>query len=507
MKTLARPVRLVLPLLLLAMTAQAQDDIAPQRPTITPERYEVTVRSLGEDVNSPDDDFAPLLLGTGKVLYFTSNRTGDQDIYSAVMGYKDWEQIQAAGPSLNSSGDEGGTTITPDGRWMVFTACDRQDGYGDCDLYIAEYIGGSWRNIRNLGTAVNSSAWDSQPTLSPDGLMLFFVSERPGGQGGTDIWMSSRPYGGDFGPAVNLPAVINTTGDEMAPYIAADNTTLYFSSDWHPGIGGQDIYRTKKSTRGWSDPQHVGAPINSAYDDYFCSLRLNSEDLYFASNRPGGSGDLDIYLAVPNPLPPGGVTTVVGRVTDSRSGTPVSAALTVRDIETNEVMSTFYSDEINGDYIVVLQPGRSYVITAEAPGYLFYSDRFDVPEESTNDMIRKDIAMTRDIVRLLVYFDFDKATLQPASYVDLNRAVEWLKANATVKVELAGHTDNVGSREYNKKLSHDRAEAVRSYLVSKGVSPARLTASGYGMEQPVATNDTDEGRALNRRVEFRVTSR
>ncbi|MCB2204388.1 OmpA family protein [bacterium] len=507
MKHLARTLCLFLPLLLLATTAMAQEEMKPQRKMITPQNYDVTVRSLGGDFNSSDDDFAPLLLGTGKVLYFTSNRNGDQDIYSAVMGQTDWEQIQAAGPVLNSSGDEGGTTITPDGRWMVFTACDRADGVGDCDLYIAEYIGGSWRNISNLGRNVNSSSWDSQPSLSPDGLLLFFSSERPGGQGGTDIWMCSRTYGGDFGKAVNLPATINTSGDEVAPYIAADNQTLYFSSDMQPGIGGLDIYRTRKSQRGWSEPQHIGTPINSEYDDYFCSLRLNSDDLYFASDRPGGSGGLDVYLAVPNPLPPSGVTTVMGRVTDSRNDAPVGAALTVRDIETNEVLSTFYSDEVNGDYIVVLQPGKSYVITAEAPGYLFYSDRFDVPAESMNKMVRKDIAMTRDIVRLLVYFDFDKATLQPASYVDLDRAADWLKGNPTVKVELAGHTDNVGSREYNKKLSHDRAQAVREYLVKKGISPARLTANGYGMEQPVAENDTDEGRALNRRVEFRVTSR
>ena len=507
MKHFARIARMILPLLLLTMTVQAQDDEKPRRPAITPEQYDVTIRSLGSDVNSSDDDFAPLLLGSGKVLYFTSNRNGDQDIYSAVQGYDGWEQVQAASAALNSGGDEGGTTITPDGRTMVFTACDRPDSFGDCDLYIAEYIGGSWRNIRNLGPKVNSEAWDSQPTISADGLMLFFVSERPGGQGGTDIWMCARPYGGDFGNAVNLGSVVNSTGDEFAPHIAADNTTLYFSSDMHPGIGGQDIYRVKKSDRGWTSPQHIGTPINSEYDDYFSSLRLNSEDLYFASNRPGGSGDLDLYLAVPNPLPPGGVTTVVGTVTDSRSDNPVAAQLTVRDINTNEVVSSFFSDEVDGSYIVVLQPGRSYVITSEAPGYLFYSSRFDVPAASADDMVRKDIKMTRDIVRLLVYFDFDKATLQPASFVDLDRAVDWLKANPTVKVELAGHTDNVGSREYNKKLSLDRAQAVLDYLVQKGISPARVTAHGYGYSEPVATNDTDEGRALNRRVEFRVVSR
>ncbi|MFZ1730631.1 MAG: OmpA family protein [Bacteroidota bacterium] len=505
MKKLARIVALVLPVLLLTLPAFAQDE-KPVRPSLTPENYDVSIRSLST-MNSSDNDFAPLLLGNGRVMYFTSDRDGDQNIYSAIQGTGNWDQAQEAGPSLNSSGDEGGTTITPDGHWMVFTACERPDSYGDCDLYIAEYIGGSWRNVKNLGPNVNSPSWDSQASISPDGMMLFFTSERPGGSGGTDIWMSTRSYGGEWKMATNLGRVVNTHGDELAPNIAADNKTLYFSSDMHPGIGGQDIYRAKNSGSGWTSPQHLGTPINSEYDDYFCSLKLNSEDMYFSSNRPGGGGDLDIYLAIPNPLPPGAVTTVVGIVSDSQSKTPLGATLTVRDIQSNEVLSSFQSDAVDGNYIVVLQPGKTYVITAEAPGYLFYSDRFDVPADSKNNSVRKDIPMTRDIVRMLVYFDFNQASLQPASSVDLSRAVDWLKANPTVKVELAGHTDNVGAKDYNRKLSLDRAQAVLDYLVGKGVSPPRLRAVGLGMDEPITTNETEEGRSMNRRVEFRVISR
>jgi outer membrane protein OmpA-like peptidoglycan-associated protein len=505
MKQLARIAALVLPVLLLIPVANAQE-VKPVRPAITPDNYDVSIRSVSA-INSSDNDFAPLLLGNGRIMYFTSDRDGDQNIYSTVQGGGNWEAPQVLGPELNSSGDEGGATITPDGHWMVFTACDRDDGFGDCDLYIAEYTGGSWGSVRNLGPNVNSPFWDSQPSISSDGLMLFFVSERPGGSGGTDVWMSNRSYGGQWNPAVNLGRMINTSGDETSPFISADNKTLYFSSDMHPGIGGQDVYRSKGTGSSWSAPQHLGTPINSEYDDYFCSLKLNSEDLYFSSNRPGGSGDLDIFLAIPNPLPPGSVTTVVGTVSDSQTKTPVNATLTVRDIQNNEVLSSFESDGADGNYVVVLQPGRSYVITAEAPGYLFYSDRFDVPADSKNNSVRKDVAMTRDIVRLLVYFDFDKATLQPASTVDLNRAVDWLKANPSVKVELAGHTDNVGAKDYNHKLSHDRAQSVMDYLVSKGVSSQRVTAKGLGMVEPITTNDTEDGRAMNRRVEFRVVSR
>ncbi|MBR9974927.1 MAG: PD40 domain-containing protein [Bacteroidetes bacterium] len=489
----------------LAPALRAQDE-KPLRPVIIPDSYDISIRSVSP-LNSSDNDFAPMLLGNGRIMYFTSDREGDQNIYTAMQGGGNWEQVQEAGPELNTSGDEGGTTVTPDGHWMVFTGCDRDDSFGDCDLYIAEYVDGSWRNVKNLGPNVNSPAWDSQPTISPDGLMLFFVSERPGGLGGTDLWMTKRSFGGDWSPAVNLGRTVNTTGDEFAPHIAADNATLYFSSDMHPGIGGQDVYRSKRAGSGWSSPQHLGTPVNSEYDDYFCSLKLNSEDMYFSSNRGSSGGDLDVFLAIPNPLPPGAVTTVIGSVTDSQNGTPIEATLTVRDIQSNEILSSFRSDANDGSYVVVLQPGRTYVITAEAPEYLFYSDRFDVPADSKNNSVRKDVKMTRDLVRLLVYFDFDKATLQPTSAVDLDRAVEWLKANPSVKVELAGHTDNVGAKDYNKKLSRERAQSVLDYLVSKGVAPQRLAAQGFGMEQPITTNDTEEGRAMNRRVEFRVVSR
>jgi outer membrane protein OmpA-like peptidoglycan-associated protein len=494
--------QIVLAIALFAASLSAQD--RPQRRIITLPTHQVTVKDLGPGVNSGAQDFAPSLLGNGRLLYFTSTREGSQDIYTAVANSSgSWEQPRALGPVINSSGDEGGASITPDGHWMVFAACDRDDSFGDCDIYIAEYLGGAWGNVANLGSTVNSPVWDSQPSISADGLMLVFASERPGGMGGADLWMSTRSLGGSWTTPANLGPTVNTTGDDLAPCIAADDQTLYFSSDMHPGAGGQDIYVTRRDGSQWRTPENMGAPINSDADDYFCGIKLGSDDIYFATAR---GGNLDIFVGAPNPLPPGAVTTVMGTVFDSGNKTPVAASLTVRDIQTNQPVSSFMSDAVDGSYTVVLQPGRSYVITAEAPGYLFYSDRFNVPKESMNTVVRKDVPMTRDLVRLLVYFDFDKSELNRDSYVDLDRAVAWLTRNEGVSVEIAGHTDNKGTAEYNKKLSLTRAQAVRDYLVAKGVPTARLSATGYGFEQPVDTNDTDEGRANNRRVEFRVGS-
>lgn len=497
----------VLLVLLPGARAVSQTESIKNRQKVTLTEHPVTITNLGSNVNSSDNDFGPVITGTGRVLFFTSDRDGSQDIFTSVSSATGWSAPASVGPMLNTDNQEGGLAVTADGHWMIFTGCDREDGFGDCDLFIAEYLGGIWRNVENLGQIVNGPRWDSQPTVSADGLMLVFASERDGGFGGTDLWLTTRTLGGKWNTPVNLGPNVNTDGDEMSPAIAADNKTLYFASNGLPGAGGFDIYTTKNTGSGWAAAQNLGAPVNTEYDDCFFSLQLGTDNIFFASDRSGGAGKLDLHMGVPNPLPPGAVRTVVGLVSDGKTKTPVGATLTVRDIRTNEIINSFRSDDVDGSYVVVLQPGKTYVITAEAPDYLFYSDRFDVPADVSNKPVRKDIFMTRDIVRLLVFFEFDKADLQEESYVDLDRAAQWMRDNPAVEVEIAGHTDSVGARDYNRHLSQDRANSVKEYLARKGVPSGRLIAIGYGMDQPTATNDTDEGRALNRRVEFRVRNK
>ncbi|MAT40033.1 MAG: hypothetical protein CL946_10565 [Ectothiorhodospiraceae bacterium] len=505
MKTILTSATICILLSTLTYSLYAQnEDGMPTRRIISPESHSITVRNLGPNINSPADDFSPVVLSGGRVMYFTSDRTGNHDIYSAVEQGTNWSQPADVGSGLNTGNHEGGVAITPDGHWMVFVGCDRPDGQGDCDLYMAEYLGGTWRNVFNLGSEINSDGWESQPTISPDGMVIYFASDRDGGQGGTDIWMSTRTFGGEWQEPVNLGPVINTSGNEAAPYIAIDGKTLFFSSDQHPGIGGMDMYVTKKTGAVWSPPQHTGTPLNSEYDDYFYALQRGTDNVFYASDKPGGSGGLDLHVGKPNPFPPSAVTAVIGKVTDAVSGDPLGAVLTVSDIITNEPVATFHSDDINGDYTVILHPGKSYAITSQAPGYLFYSDRIDVPIDAPNNTVTKNIKMSKELTRLLVYFDFDKANLKPESYVDLDVAAAWLKSNPNLKIELAGHTDNVGSKDYNKRLSQERADATREYLVRKGINPARVRSVGYGMEQPIASNETEEGRALNRRVEMKV---
>jgi len=473
-------------------------------------RTEVIVKHLPENINSSGDDFG-LVIGTQNLYaYFTSDRasgTGRQDLYRAANPFSVFEEAARGNnvqelANFNSDENEGSATFTPDGLTMIFAATAKDDQTGSSDLYQADLVGGKWTNIRNL-TALNTEAWESHPSLSADGKTLYFVSDRDGGIGEQDIYVSTR-VGDNWTTPQNLGPQINTKAHEASPYIAADGKTLYFSSKGHPGLGGFDVFVSKNTGGVWSTPENAGLPINSPYDDMFYSAQLGSQHAFVSSNRDSTLGGLDIFSVEPNPFASEGVTVVHGYVRDAQTKAPLTASVDITNLRTNETVARFRSNDSTGEYLVVLQPGESYSITAEAEGYLFYSDRYDVSN-------RRDVSLQHDILlnptlsgrtRLLVFFDFNSATLKSESFPDLNRAVTVLKNNPQMNVTVAGYTDSVGSDEYNKVLSDSRAKSVKIYLAEHGVSASRINAIGYGEENPIATNATEEGRALNRRVEF-----
>ena len=479
------------------------------------DRGEVTITRLS--LNSSADDFAPHYVLRGNFMMFTSTREsemgddGEQRIwYGARKGTRDWEEPVVTNEALSSAEEVGAATVTPDGNYMIFAAYKWESesntlrGEGRTDLYSAEKRGGIWTNVQNLGAVINSPYWDSQPSLSADGQRLFFASDRPGGVGGTDIYVSRRTATGWDAPR-NVGSVINTIGNEMAPVISPDGGRLFFSSNGHGGAGGYDLFTTDEGNPfddNWTNITNLGTPINSAADEHYFFPEPNTKNGYISSNR---DGDFDIYLAYPNPFPPSAQAVVFGKVMDDRTRKPIEASVTVSDLETGEEIARFRSDDQNGEYTVILTKGRRYAITAEAPGYIFYSDEYAVPEElDEGEEIEKDILLREGSTRLLIYFDYNKAELKPDSYPDLQRAIDFLQRNQDLVVEIAGHTDSIGSDSYNKGLSQRRAESVREYMISNGINRNRLKATGYGEEEPVSDNGTDTGRALNRRVEMRV---
>jgi outer membrane protein OmpA-like peptidoglycan-associated protein len=407
-------------------------------------------------------------------------------------------------PELNTSENEGCATFTPDGLTMIFAAAGRSGDLGSSDLYQADLLNGKWQNVRNL-TGLNSPAWDSHPSLSSDGKTLYFISDRDGGIGRQDIYVSSR-VGDNWTTPQNLGSIVNSEGDEASPFIAADGRTLYFASNGCRGLGEYDIYITRNVGGVWTEPENAGTPINSAFDDMFYTAELGTDRAYLASNRSGTLGKLDIFAVEPNPFASAGVTIVRGQVRDAVTRAPLSAAVSITNLQSGEEVARFRSDDSTGVYLVVLQPGQNYSITAESQGYLFYSDVYEVQKQSDQTLVH-DIELNPSSTgktRLLVFFDFNSAQLKRESSPDLNRAVALMQGAPDMIVTVAGYTDSIGSPQANQKLSESRARSVKEYLVQHGVAENRVQAVGNGELNPIATNATEEGRALNRRVEFQV---
>ncbi len=484
----------------------------PQRADSLPVPNHPEVKITGMAFNaSGDDDLAPFALRGGESIVFTSARSGSQRIWRTARTSNGWTAPTEEGDALDEADQIGVATLTPDGTYMIFAAldwdgADADAAQGRTDLYSAELVGGVWSNVRNLGPEVNSSAWESQPSLSSDGRTLYFASDRAGGRGGVDIYVTQRTASGWSRP-VNIGAPVNTALDELSPSISPDSKSLFFSSNGHGGVGGFDLFVARGGNErgtGWGGPENLGTPINSSANEYYFISLPNSKNGYFTSDQ---AGDLDIYLAYPNPFPPEAMVTVAGVVTDAITHKPVAAEIIVTDISSGEVVATYHTDDRTGDYYVLLQRGRRYSITASSPDYIFYSDEYSVSPNAAAKDVKKDIALfpsNRGNVRLLVYFDYNKDDLKSESIPELNRLVDFLKAHPDVRGEIAGHTDSVGSAPFNQTLSKNRAEAVRRYLLNKSVEAARLEARGYGEDQPVDDNGTEDGRARNRRVEFRV---
>lgn len=473
---------------------------------------------LSAIVNSKYDDYMPTLDPKGTKLYFTSQRLGgikeeapdakegDEDIYFIEKTNGEWGKPQLLPEPINSTNNDGASCFSADGQTMVYVACGKEGGIGSCDLYIATLEGNEWTKPVNAGNIVNTDEWDSQPTISNDGGRIIFSSERPGGYGQEDLYMIEKNLFGDWGPAMNLGGIVNTPFTDFAPFLSQDGKTLYFASSGHPGYGGTDIFKTTLENGKWSAPINLGKPLNTTGDDRYFTIGGSGEIGYFASNVDGGQ--LDLYeIQIPEEMRPKPTVVVEGIVTNAKTRALVGAYVMVEDVNSGELIAVNKSNSATGKYLVVLPAGKTYSVSANKEGFFFHSELFDVPATTKFQTIKKDIELKpiekgAKIVINNIFFETGKAALSPRSNVELEKAYELLKANPTMIIEVGGHTDNVGDDASNMKLSHDRAKSVRDYLVNRGIVSTRVQAKGYGESNPVATNDTDEGRQANRRTEF-----
>lgn len=474
-------------------------------------------------VNSISGDYTPQVSPTGTRLYFTSVRKGGfdrmddstkvnnwgEDVYISELDSTGlWSSPQLLPPPINSINDDFGSAFTGDGQTMVYVRCGDKEGVGNCDLYITQLVGTEWSDPVNMGNVVNSDDWDSQPTMSSDGNRIIFTSARKGGYGGSDLYMTEKNHLGDWGIPQNLGSTVNTPLNDSSPYLAPDGKTLYYASNGHPGFGGTDIFYCIFDNGKWAKPINVGAPLNSAGDDTNFSISALGT-AYFASSRLDAA-NYDIFqVELPDELKPKPTVVIQGIVANSRTTEPIGALVLIEDINTGELIAINKSNSSSGEYLIVLPAGRNYSVSASSKGFFFYSQSFEIPKDTSYQEITMDIALEpiekgTKVVLNNIFFESGRAELKPISYVELNKAVDLLEANATMVVEIGGHTDDVGSDDLNLKLSQDRAAAVMNYLVLAGIDAARLQAKGYGETQPIADNTEESGRAKNRRTEFEI---
>ncbi|MDQ7947585.1 MAG: OmpA family protein [Pedobacter sp.] len=478
----------------------------------TPTRYEPI--NMGFYINTTDKEYFPTLTADGETLIFTRVTNENEDFYFAQKRNNEWQKAKPLSSMINTPNfNEGAQSISPDGKYLFFTGCNRPDGLGRCDIYVSRKEGKDWGRAVNLGSTINSEYWESQPSISPDGSTLYFTSNRPGGIGSYDIWKSTLTDEGKWTTPVNLGPKINTPYDENTPFMHADGQTLYFSSNGWPGFGNKDIFFSRLGADGqFSTPTNLGYPINTFNEEIGLTVSADgTEGLFSANIAGGGSGDLDIYsFKLPERAKPMPVTYVKGIVRDSETKELLEANVLIVNLKTNLAVFNDYTSSATGDFLAVMPLGSAYAFNVDAPGYLFNSQHFEPAIQQTKQPYILDIFLDRikvggNVTLQNIFFETNKFELLPASMVELNLLLELLKNNPTMGIEIQGYTDNVGDDKLNEKLAENRAKSVYNYLVSNEIAAKRLSFKGYGKTKPRADNATEEGRRQNRRTEFVIT--
>ncbi len=474
--------------------------------------YVFEPRNLGDNINTKDLEYYPTITLDGSTLVFT-RRVNDfnEDFFESVKG-DNWDRAKALTGSINTNMNEGAQNISQDGQWLIFTGCNFPEGLGSCDLYISYLTEDGWSVPENLGNRINTEFWDSAPSLSPDKRDLYFASRKPYGFGGSDLYVSHRLANGRWSDPENLGPTINTAGDESAPFMHADNQTLYFTSNGLLGYGGDDLFLSKKGPKGeWSQAQNLGYPINTIENEGSLVIAANGITAYYASDRNDSRGGLDLYtFELRKDIRPLRTLWVKGKVFDAKTKKGLPSAVELIDLATRETMSRLQTDE-TGNYLITLPVGKDYAFNVNRRGYLFYSENFSLKERESDSVYNINIGLqplepNATIVLKNIFFDINRFDLKSESQVELDKLVQLMKDNATLKIQINGHTDNVGKAPDNLLLSENRAKEVVKYLREKGIQPERLSSKGFGATQPLAENTSEDGRAKNRRTELKVVS-
>lgn len=471
--------------------------------------------NMGSSINSENQEYSPAFAIDEKTIYITkrmgnlSDNRPNEDLYFAELNDESWDKVKDIGPPINTIENEGAFSISSDGNYIFFTSCSRNGGKGQCDIWLTSKKNNRWDEPKNLQSPINTKYWESQPSISSDGRMLYFSSDRPGGYGGTDIWVSEFSNSGWSAPK-NLGPTVNTSKDEQFPFIHSDNRTLYFSSNGHPGLGKSDLYLTRKDVKlNWETPINMGFPINSRGQDWNLVVARDGKTAYFSSDQLKGFGGLDIYtFQLPEKLQAEKVSYLRGYVRDAITKQPLSANVELSPIN-GEPTTLTYAKPGNGMFLVPLKTNMKFALTIDKDGYLFYTEFYNMPAIQRDQPIEliidlEKIELGNSVVLKNIFFDTDKSDIKDESKQELEKLIDFLSENNSIRIEISGHTDNVGDSKHNMVLSENRAKSVCDFLTNNGIEKSRLTYKGFGDTQPIKQNNTDENRAKNRRTEFKI---
>ncbi len=479
---------------------------------LSPVNY--TIEILPPSVNMFYSQYFPAVTIDGNNMFYTrrngSSQFDDEDLVVSRFVDGEWSEAVSISRNINSKFNEGACTISADGRILIFTSCEESNSYGSCDLFITKKQGDNWTKPRNLGKKINSIYWESQPSLSADGKSIYFSSNRPGGKGQRDLWVSYSENN-IWRVPINLGGNVNTPSDETTPYIHSNNQTLFFSSNGHLGYGGYDLFVSEFIGDSiWSSPSNLGYGLNDHNDQLSLIISADGRGGYFAQEKINEEGFISSKLARINfeedTLVRSRASYVTGKVMEARTKKPLAANIELYDLQSSKIIYETDSDPITGSYFFVLTENKEFGAFASSDGYLFEDFRFEVGENSlldpdTIDIYLNPIEVGINLILENIYFEFDSYELVPKSIAELNVIADFLQDH-DILVEISGHTDEVGSDDYNDRLSLQRAQAVNDYLVENGVNQEKLVFKGYGSKKPKFLEE--EEKFKNRRIEFEI---
>ncbi len=463
--------------------------------------------SIGDEVNSSTFELYPYLSPEGDKIYFT-RKDIREDLFVAEKTNSTWTNVQPL--PFNSNENEGAQTISSDGNFILFTACNRAGGMGSCDIFYTIKQNGAWLEPKSMGPPVNTEEWESQPHITGNGMAIIFSSNRAGGQGGKDLYVSYRNKENQWMMPQNLGSIINTPGDEETPFLHPDGRTLFFSSNGHRGMGEKDLFMSRMSDDGvWSEPINLGYPINTERDESGLYIALDGKTAFISSSREGGQGNLDIYeFELPKDVRANPATYVKAIIKDSQTDDRLDAVYSIFEFENNHLFA-FGETVQQGEFLITMPIDKTFRLEIEKKGYVFHSEQFKAQEGSISKPYLLEVRLQpvnkgSSIVLQNVLFRTNSYELEEVSFPELMKVVELMKSEPEISARIKGHTDDVGSAEYNLSLSEKRAQSVLEFLIENGISRNRLSAEGYGETQPLVPNDSDGNRQMNRRTEFEI---